>query len=80
MKVTKAPNDKNLIVDSQNVENVEELNCLGAVLINKVDDTKEARRRIAMAKTAMIFANQCLERHSFHNVTRNDFCKHWYSE
>ena len=54
MEVTKAPNDENLIVDNQSVENVEDFNYLGATFTNKVDDTKEVRRRIAMAKTAMI--------------------------
>ena len=53
MKVTKAPNDENLILDNQNVENEEEFNYLGTVFTNKVDDTKEVRRHIAMAKTAM---------------------------
>ena len=54
IKVTQAPNDENLTVDNQNVENVEEFNCLGGFFTNKVEDTKEVRRRIAMAKTAMI--------------------------
>ena len=54
MKIAKAPNDENLVVDNQKVENAEEFDCLGAVFTNKVDDTKEVRRRIAMAKTAMI--------------------------
>ena len=54
MKVAKAPNDENLIVDYQSVENVEDFNYLGATFPNKVDDTKEVRRRIAMTKTAMI--------------------------
>ena len=53
MEVIQAPNEENLIVDNQNVENIEEFNYLGGVFTNKVEETNEVRRRIAMAKTAM---------------------------
>ena len=54
MKVTQEPNDRNLIVNNQVVESVEVFNYLGALFTNKVDDTNEVRRRIAMAKKAMV--------------------------
>ena len=54
MKITERPNDDNLIVDNQIVENVEAFNYLGAVFTNEVDDTNMIKRCIAIAKTAMI--------------------------
>jgi len=54
MKVTKSPSNESLTVDNQNVETVEVFNYLGALLTNTLDDSNEVRRRIAIAKTAMI--------------------------
>ena len=41
-------------MNNQVVESVEVFNYLGALFTNKVDDTNEVRRRIAMAKKAMV--------------------------
>lgn len=81
LKVTQVPNDKNLIVDNQNVENVQDFNYLGAIFTNKVDDdTKKVRQRITMAKTAMIVLTNIWKDSSFHNAQRNNSCKLWYSQ
>ena len=54
MKETKSPSNEILTVDNQNIETVEVLNYLDALLTSTLDDSNEVIRRIAIAKNAMI--------------------------
>ncbi|XP_063613390.1 uncharacterized protein LOC134786664 [Penaeus indicus] len=54
MKIQKTPTDQEIIIDGAPVENVTEFTYLGATFTNKVDDSKEIRKRITLAKNATI--------------------------
>ena len=62
MKICRKPsNDEELhfiTVNKKRIENVKEFIYLGSLITNNCDDTKEIRRRLCIAKTAMISLTQ----------------------
>ena len=62
MKICRKPNNDEefnfITVNNRRIENVKEFIYLGSLITNNCDDTKEIRRRLCIAKTAMISLTQ----------------------
>ena len=71
MKIeTDIPNDESLLINGETVEEINHYNYLGATMTATYDDWKEIRKRISIAKNAVIALSHTWKNKSIFLKTR----------